>query len=96
MQQSIQDQIGSENHCHGCGPANSQGLQLKSFLVTPTEARAVWRPKPQHCAGSERVVNGGILASLIDCHCVNLAMAAAYGEANRSIGSEPKLWCVTA
>ena len=34
---------------------------------------------------------GGLIASLVDCHCCNLAVAYAYREEARLIGSEPKV-----
>ena len=48
-------------------------------------------PAPQHCAGPTHFVNGGILSTLIDCHCVCTATAAAYADAGRKLGSEPLL-----
>lgn len=91
----FQDQIGGSNHCHGCGPDNANGLKIKSFWQGD---RAICRfhPKPDHCAGVLTVVNGGILASLVDCHSVGTAMADAYRRSGREIGSEPQIWYVTA
>lgn len=57
---------------------------------------ARFTPEPYHCAGPRHFVNGGILATLIDCHCVCTAMAAAYRDAGRAIGSEPHLHYATA
>ncbi|MFN2149430.1 MAG: PaaI family thioesterase [Anaerolineales bacterium] len=34
-------------------------------------------------------MNGGILATLVDCHCMGTAMAAAYQEEGRSLDSKP-------
>ena len=93
--QAFQDLIGPENHCHGCGVGNPRGLYLKSYW-DGDEAVAVWKPAPHHTAGSAAYVNGGILASLIDCHSNNLAMASSYRRVGRPVGSEPKIWCVTA
>ncbi|HUW96592.1 MAG TPA: PaaI family thioesterase [Anaerolineae bacterium] len=42
------------------------------------------------------MVNGGIIATLIDCHSACTAMAAAYEAEGREIGSEPHIWCATA
>lgn len=97
MQKAFQDLIGGDNHCHGCGPENKLGLRIKSYWDQGGKA-AICRFKPQahHCAGSPKVVNGGIIASVIDCHSVNHAMAARYKTAGREVGSEPKIWCVTA
>jgi len=92
---AFQDLIGPTNHCHGCGAFNEKGLRLKSYW-DGEEAVARYRPLPHQTAGSPLYVNGGILASLVDCHGNNLAMAAAYGREGREVGSEPKIWCVTA
>lgn len=92
---AFQELIGPENHCHGCGIANEKGLHLKSYWQGE-DSVAVWRPSPHHCAGSPDVVNGGVLASLMDCLSNNLAMASAYRRAGRKVGSNPKIWCVTA
>lgn len=34
-------------------------------------------------------MNGGILATLIDCHCMGTAMAAAYRDEYRALDSTP-------
>jgi acyl-coenzyme A thioesterase PaaI-like protein len=93
--EAFQDLIGPENHCHGCGCGNEHGLQIKSYW-DGDEAVAIFNPKPHHSAGSPDYVNGGILASLVDCHGNNLAMASAYRREGRQVGSLPKIWCVTA
>ena len=92
---SFQDQIGEKNHCHGCGVGNGLGLQIKSEWQGD-EAVCRFRPQPHHCAASTEVVNGGILASVVDCHCNCTAMANAYREQGRPIASQPEIWCVTA
>jgi acyl-coenzyme A thioesterase PaaI-like protein len=57
---------------------------------------ARFTPEPFHCAGPTHFVNGGILATLIDCHCICTAVAAAYRDAGRAIGSAPHLHYATA
>jgi acyl-coenzyme A thioesterase PaaI-like protein len=57
---------------------------------------ARFTPRSWHCAGPKHFVNGGILATIIDCHCVCTAMAAAYCDAGREIGSPPGLHYATA
>ncbi|MDH3443085.1 MAG: PaaI family thioesterase [Deltaproteobacteria bacterium] len=91
---SFQDQ-GSVRYCHGCGADNSRGLQIKSYW-DGDDAVATWRAKPHQCGGSKDILNGGIIASLIDCHSLNLAIATAYREANRPIGGSPRIGYVTA
>ncbi|MEO0874765.1 MAG: PaaI family thioesterase, partial [Bacteroidota bacterium] len=36
------------------------------------------------------ILNGGIIASLIDCHCMGTAAAAAYRAEGRQLGTEPE------
>ena len=40
-------------------------------------------------------VNGGIISTIIDCHCICTATANAYFNENRKIGSSPLLCFVT-
>jgi len=91
---AFQDQ-GSVHHCHGCGAANEKGLQLKSYW-DGDEAVAQWRAAAHHCGGTRENLNGGIIASLIDCHSLNLAIAHAYRAEGRAIGSAPRIGYVTA
>jgi acyl-coenzyme A thioesterase PaaI-like protein len=91
---SFQDQ-GSVRYCHGCGADNARGLQIKSYW-DGAEAVASWQPEPHHCGGSKDILNGGIIASLIDCHSLNLAIADAYCAEGRPIGSQPRIAYVTA
>jgi len=80
--------------CYGCGAENAQGLQLKTHW-TGAEGVATYEPKP-HMIAAPGVVNGGIIATLIDCHCVCTAMAWLYHAEGRAFGTEPSIWCVTA
>lgn len=82
-------------HCHGCGADNAKGFQIKSYW-DGDEAVATWQPQPHHCGGSKEILNGGIIASLIDCHSLNLAIAHAYRVEQRPIGSAPRIGYVTA
>lgn len=56
---------------------------------------AHFAPQPHHCAAPTHFVNGGILATLIDCHCICTAMAAGYLRERRPIGSRPEIHYVT-
>lgn len=94
MDEAIQDRI-PHNHCWGCGTLNPRGLQIKSFQ-DGDETVCRFQPSPDHMAGPTDVVNGGIIAAVIDCHCVCTAIADAYRAAGRALGSEPLLWAVTA
>jgi acyl-coenzyme A thioesterase PaaI-like protein len=92
-EQAFQDQ-GSVHHCHGCGADNPHGLRIKSYW-DGDEAIATWRPQLHHCGGRKEIVNGGVIATLIDCHSLNLAIAHAYRAEQRPIGSAPRIGYVT-
>jgi len=66
MSESLQDTHGPTTICFGCGPANPDGLQIKSF-VDGDAVLADFKPRPAHQA-FEGVVNEGIIGSLFDCH----------------------------
>ena len=83
------------NHCWGCGTLNQDGLQLKSYWEGE-EAVSTWLPGPPFFAGPTHVLNGGIIATIIDCHSVCTAIADAYRREGREIGSPPDIWCATA
>lgn len=83
------------NHCWGCGPENPRGFQLKSHR-TSRGTVAHWTPHPEHCAGPPHVVNGGVLATLIDCHGVGCALDDAYRREGREPDDGgPPIWYVT-
>jgi acyl-coenzyme A thioesterase PaaI-like protein len=94
MEQALQDLLPG-NNCWGCGPAHPRGLRLRSF-VEGEETVCRFQPSPDHMAGPTHVVYGGIIASVIDCHCVITAIANLYRAAGREMGSAPPLWAVTA
>lgn len=64
---SLQERYAPGNACFGCGPANPRGLQIAS-RVEGDLVVCEWTPQPHHLA-FEGVVNGGILGTLLDCHC---------------------------
>ncbi len=75
------------NLCFGCGTLNPEGLQIKSYWEGD-EGVCIWNPDPKY-RGWHNVVNGGILATVIDCHCMGTALAAAYRAEARPMGTEP-------
>jgi acyl-coenzyme A thioesterase PaaI-like protein len=79
--------------CWGCGRNNPNGLYIKSYW-DGDEAVAHFQPQPQH-TGHKGVVNGGIIATLMDCHCMGLAMADAHRRERREIGTQPLITYVT-
>jgi len=94
MTMAIQDRI-PHNHCWGCGTLNPRGLQIKSY-VEGEETVCRFQPSPEHMAGPTHVVNGGIIAAVIDCHTICTAIADVYRAAGAELGSEPLRWAVTA
>jgi acyl-coenzyme A thioesterase PaaI-like protein len=64
---SLQDRYAPSTRCFGCGPANAEGLRIKSF-VRGNEVVCEWTPSTHHEA-FDGVLNGGIVGTLFDCHC---------------------------
>jgi acyl-coenzyme A thioesterase PaaI-like protein len=63
---SLQERLAPEGRCFGCGPANPDGLRIRSHDAGD-EVVADWHAAPRHEAFSG-VVNGGIIGTLLDCH----------------------------
>ena len=64
----LQERYAPHNACFGCGPANAEGLRIRSFPVEGSdEVVATWTPEKHHEA-FEGMLNGGILGALLDCH----------------------------
>lgn len=82
------------SHCYGCGRLNDHGLQIKSHW-DKEESVALFQPQEFHMA-VPGFVYGGLIASLVDCHCVGTAAAATYKAQGRDMDSKPSLRFVTA
>ena len=80
-------------HCYGCGRLNEQGHQIKTEW-DGDETVTHFTPRPEHTA-IPGFVYGGLLASLIDCHCTGTAAAAMYRAENRPLDSLPAFRFVT-
>lgn len=91
---AIQDQI-PHNHCYGCGNENPKGLHIKSFWMDENVAYCDFRPQPHHCAGPTHFVNGGIISTIIDCHCVCMAISKGYQLQGRETGEGEHIWFAT-
>ena len=63
---SIQERFYPQMTCFGCGPANPDGLQIRSFIHDGTVV-AEFSPKPAHDNGMG-FLNGGIICTVLDCH----------------------------
>src|SRR6185436_13594350 len=75
---SLQERYAPGNACFGCGPANPQGLHVRSF-VEGDECVAEWTPQPHHEA-FPGMLNGGIIGALLDCHANWTAAAHLMAE----------------
>lgn len=65
---SVQETHAPNSICFGCGPANRQGLRIRSFREPSGSGLACsWQAEPHHEA-FPGMLNGGILGSLLDCH----------------------------
>ena len=94
-QKAFQDYYTEDfSHCYGCGRLNEHGLQIKSYWDSD-ESVAKFLPNKHHIS-VPGFVYGGLIASLIDCHCVGTAAAAIYKTQDRSMDSKPALKFVTA
>lgn len=79
--QSVQERFYPGSTCFGCGPANSQGLRLKSFEVEDGVTSRFFADE-SHSNGMG-TLNGGIIATILDCHsgaAVLLKSAKLTGE----------------
>ena len=92
---AIQDLYPDEfSHCYGCGRLNHNGLHIRTEW-TGSEGTARFQPRPEHLA-MPGYVYGGLLASLIDCHGIATAAAAAMQSAGLEPGVSPSPRYVTA
>ncbi len=77
-----------DNSCFGCGHENEAGLQIRSFWQED-ECHCIWQPEPKH-QGWPNLICGGIIATLIDCHCMASAMATAIKNENCNVETQPE------
>ncbi|MCB2225098.1 MAG: PaaI family thioesterase [Desulfarculaceae bacterium] len=89
----IQSYYPAEATCYGCGPSNPHGLQIHSYWDGEI-ATCAFTPGPEQTA-YPGVVYGGLIASLIDCHSIATAIAAAYQSEGRAMDTEPGITYVT-
>jgi acyl-coenzyme A thioesterase PaaI-like protein len=64
---SLREHYAPHSICYGCGPANTDGLHVRSF-VDGDLVVAEWTPSAHHEA-FPGMLNGGIIGTLLDCHC---------------------------
>ena len=79
--------------CYGCGRFNDRGVRIRSF----------WEGNEGVCRVTPRdyerafpgIVYGGLVASIIDCHCIGTAAAATARAEGRPLDGDPPLRFVT-
>ena len=78
----------AHNHCYGCGQVNAQGFHIRSRWdeEDPELSVCEFEPMPHYSAYPLDVVNGGIIATVIDCHSIGTSIADAYRRAGLAIG----------
>ncbi|MFH1487596.1 MAG: PaaI family thioesterase [Pseudomonadota bacterium] len=79
--------------CYGCGRNNPHGHHIRT-IWDGREGIFRFTPQPFHTA-FPGVVYGGLIASLIDCHSIGTAVAAAYEAESRKPDTEPEITYVT-
>ena len=67
QEKSLQETYAPHNACFGCGPSNERGLRIRSF-PKGEEVVATFSPEAHHLA-FPGILNGGIIGTLLDCHC---------------------------
>lgn len=67
MDTSLQERFAPHNRCFGCGPANTEGLRIRSFAREDGALTCTWSPR-QHHEAFDGMLNGGIVGALLDCH----------------------------
>ena len=77
---AMQDKYAPNSICFGCGPANNNGLRIKSYRIdNGLEMEFESEEKHQAFPG---VINGGIIGTLLDCHG-NWTAAIAIMDKNK-------------
>jgi uncharacterized protein (TIGR00369 family) len=80
-------------HCYGCGRLNEHGHHIRSEW-RGGEAVCHFQPRGEHIA-MPGFIYGGLIASLIDCHAIGTAAAAAMAAAGQRPGVDPSPRFVT-
>ncbi len=83
------------SHCYGCGKLNEKGMHIKSYW-DGEESLCRFTPAPHQSGGFPGNIYGGLIASLIDCHCAGTAAAARLREDGYMPGDKPMSRFVTA
>lgn len=65
---SLQEHYSPTSICFGCGPANQDGLHIRSFPTGDGTVVGEWIADPKFQA-FEGMLYGGLIGCLMDCHC---------------------------
>src|SRR5439155_19241876 len=84
-EKSIQETYAPNRACVGCGPANEQGLHIRSF-AEGDEVVATFEPQTYQEA-FPGMLSGGIIGTLLDGHC---NWAAAYHLMKKAGADHPR------
>ena len=82
--ESLQERFAPSSVCYGCGPANEEGMRIRS-VVEGSSVVARWTPKPFHHA-FRNILNGGVISTVLDCHS---NWTGAYSMMMKQGGSRP-------
>jgi acyl-coenzyme A thioesterase PaaI-like protein len=63
---SVQELHAPSSICFGCGPANADGLQIRSFRID-NGLELYFTPQEHHQA-FPGMISGGVIGTLLDCH----------------------------
>jgi hypothetical protein len=92
---ALQDICAPEGVCFGCGSANPDGLQIKSYWSDDGNfVVATFHPQEKF-TGWKGWVYGGLISCLIDCHSNWATMAFHYRAEGREPGTLPRIKSVT-
>ncbi len=80
--------------CYGCGHANPHEMGIRTHW-NGSEGVCRFSPPPEQ-VGYPGIVYGGLLACVVDCHCIGTAVAEAYETEGRTPGAGPAIAFVTA
>ncbi|NLD38088.1 MAG: PaaI family thioesterase [Desulfatiglans sp.] len=83
------------SYCYGCGRLNEKGMHIKSEW-DGDEGVCRYTPDKSKTGGFPEFLYGGIIASLIDCHCAGTAAAAKERQDGFEPGERPMHRFVTA
>jgi acyl-coenzyme A thioesterase PaaI-like protein len=77
----------NHSYCYGCGRLNEKGMHIKSCWDSD-ESLCRFTPDIHQSGGFPGNIYGGLIASLIDCHCAGTAAAAKHKHDGFELGEK--------